>query len=86
MQTTPSHDGAYSGKRAALLTQHRKELVIAPVLEPVRGCRIEPVTDYDTDLLGTFTRDIPRAERVHLGSATRYAAAAIRMLEEVNHV
>lgn len=51
----------YSGKRVALLTQHGKEQVIAPVLGSALGCRVERVTGYDTDLLGTFTREIPRA-------------------------
>ena len=41
--------------------QARKERVIAPVLEPAIGCRLQRVAGYDTDLLGTFTRDIPRA-------------------------
>ncbi len=45
----------------ALLTQHGKERVIAPVLDAALGCRVERVAGYDTDLLGTFTRDIPRA-------------------------
>ena len=61
MQTTSGDGGAYSGKRIALLTQHGKERVLAPVLEPALGCRVERVAGYDTDLLGTFTRDIPRA-------------------------
>lgn len=52
---------SYTGQRVALLTQHGKERVIAPVLEPALGCRVERVAGYDTDLLGTFTRDIPRA-------------------------
>jgi len=50
----------YAGRRFALLTRHGKERVIAPVLEPALGCRIDLVTDYDTDQLGTFTREIPR--------------------------
>jgi hypothetical protein len=53
--------GPYSGRRVALLTQHGKERAIAPVLEPLLGCRVERVAGYDTDLLGTFSRDIPRA-------------------------
>jgi len=61
MQTTSSDGGAYSGKRIALLTQHGKERVLAPVLEPALDCRVERMAGYDTDLLGTFTRDIPRA-------------------------
>ncbi len=60
-QTTSVASGIYSGRRVALLTQHGKERVLAPVLEPALGCRVERVTGYDTDLLGTFTRDIPRA-------------------------
>ena len=51
----------YSGRRIAFLTQHGKERVIAPVLEPALGCQVIRVAGYDTDLLGTFTRDIPRA-------------------------
>lgn len=50
----------YSGQRLALLTQHGKEKVLAPVLDSALGCRTERVTGYDTDLLGTFSRDIPR--------------------------
>jgi len=51
----------YAGQRIALLTQHGKERVIAPVLDAALGCRVECVSGYDTDLLGTFSRDIPRA-------------------------
>lgn len=47
-------------QRVALLTQHGKERVIAPVLEPGLGCVVHHVDHFDTDQLGTFTRDIPR--------------------------
>ena len=50
----------YRGQTIALLTQHGKERVIAPALEPALGCHIQLVTGYDTDQLGTFTRDKPR--------------------------
>lgn len=50
----------YLGRKVALLTQHGKERVIAPVLEPGLGCVIEHVTGFDTDQLGTFTRETPR--------------------------
>ena len=53
--------GNYRGQPVALLTQHGKERVIAPVLDSALGCRVERVSRYDTDRLGTFTRDIPRA-------------------------
>lgn len=51
----------YAGRNVALLTQHAKERVIAPVLEPGLGCTVALVTGFDTDQLGTFTREIPRA-------------------------
>ncbi len=51
----------YADRQIALLTQHGKETAIASVLDAALGCRVERVTGYDTDLLGTFTRDIPRA-------------------------
>jgi hypothetical protein len=52
---------AYRGKRVAFLTQHGKEHVLAPVLEPPLGCTIERVDGFDTDQLGTFTRDRTRS-------------------------
>ncbi len=58
---TPPATGGYADRRVALLTQHGKERVLAAALEPALGCRVERVAGYDTDLLGTFTRDIPRA-------------------------
>ena len=57
----PMLPSIYAESRVALLTQHGKEGAIASVLDTALGCRVERVTGYDTDLLGTFTRDIPRA-------------------------
>jgi len=50
----------YEGRRVAFLTQHGKAQVVAPVLEPGLGCFIKNVTGFDTDQLGTFTRNVPR--------------------------
>jgi hypothetical protein len=50
----------YSGLKASLLTQHGKELVICPELLNTNGLEVIHVTGYDTDRLGTFTRNIPR--------------------------
>lgn len=44
----------------AFLTQHGKERVVSPILARVIGCQVERVSGFDTDELGTFTRDIPR--------------------------
>lgn len=68
----------YLGQQVALLTQHGKERVIADVLEPVLGCRVERVAGYDTDLLGTFTRDIPRAG-TQLNAARRKARIGMEL-------
>lgn len=53
-------DSTYEAEDVALLTQHGKEKVIAPVLKNVLGCNVIHVSGYDTDKLGTFTRDITR--------------------------
>ncbi len=50
----------YAGSVAALLTKHGKERIIAPPLEEALGCLVEHVAGYDTDLLGTFTREVAR--------------------------
>ena len=54
-------NATYKGSRVALLTQHGKEKVVAPLLAAAIGCDVVLVTDFDTDHLGTFTRDILRA-------------------------
>lgn len=50
----------FQGQSIALLTQHGKESAIAPVLEPALGCRVVRVDGFDTDSLGTFTRERSR--------------------------
>jgi hypothetical protein len=50
----------YAGARAALLTQHGKESVVTPALRDALSVDVVVVRDFDTDTLGTFTRDIPR--------------------------
>ncbi len=52
--------GMYEGRYAVLLTQHGKEAIIGSVLQAAIGCRVVRVDSFDTDQLGTFTRDIPR--------------------------
>lgn len=51
----------YGQGRAALLTQHGKEAAIGPPLADSLGIEVLRVEGYDTDRLGTFTRDVPRA-------------------------
>lgn len=51
----------YRERTIALLTRHGKEVVLGPALLRGAGAPIETVGDFDTDSLGTFTRDVPRA-------------------------
>jgi hypothetical protein len=67
-----------AGHSVALLTQHGKEKVIAPVLEPGLDCRIRHVTGFDTDQLGTFTRDTPRSG-TQLEAARRKARTGMEL-------
>ncbi|MHB8254701.1 MAG: DUF6671 family protein [Acidiferrobacter sp.] len=60
VRTILSEASIYRGQRVALLTQHGKERVLVPALEGALGCRVQRVAGYDTDLLGTFTREVPR--------------------------
>jgi hypothetical protein len=75
MMSKPSR---YSGSRVALLTQHGKERVIAPVLESGLGCSIELVTGFDTDQFGTFTRETPRLS-TQLEAARRKARKGMEL-------
>ena len=50
----------YQNRRVAFLTQHGKERLIKTPLETALGCQLIHTSGYDTDLLGTFTRDNTR--------------------------
>jgi hypothetical protein len=56
-----SGESPYRGQRVALVTQHGKDAVLGPVLDEHVGVRVERVDGFDTDTLGTFTREVPRA-------------------------
>jgi len=57
--TTPSLD-IYRGGRFSLLTQHGKESVVTPLFREMLDATVELTTGFDTDTLGTFTRDVAR--------------------------
>lgn len=62
---------------AVLATMHRKEHAIAPLLEQELGLQITVPPDLDTDVFGTFTRDIKR-----LGTQIEAARAkAVKAIE-----
>jgi hypothetical protein len=50
----------FEGRRLIIATKHKKESVIAPLLEKHLGVKCFVPTDFDTDKLGTFTGEIER--------------------------
>lgn len=52
----------FKGRRLLIATKHKKESVIAPVLEEAMGVYCFTNTDFDTDLFGTFTGEIERKD------------------------
>jgi hypothetical protein len=61
MESFASSQSVYFGERVALLTQHGKQKPLGEILSLRLGCQLEHVIGYDTDQLGTFTRDIARS-------------------------
>ena len=47
----------YQHHKVAFLTQHGKQTLLKSAFETALGCEILHTDAYDTDLLGTFTRD-----------------------------
>lgn len=52
----------YQGQAVAFLTQHGKDTLLAPILEPALGCQITRIDGYDTDQLGSFSGEVKRIE------------------------
>ncbi|WP_437560476.1 DUF6671 family protein [Acidithiobacillus sulfuriphilus] len=68
----------YQGQTVALLTKHEKEVLVCPILEPALGCNIQLATGFDTDELGTFTREILR-EGTQLETARKKARIGMEL-------
>lgn len=78
LSRAPVDGSIYSGRRVALLTRHGKEKIIAPALVQSLGCLVTHVDSFDTDQLGTFTRDIPR-DGTQLEAARRKARLGMEL-------
>jgi hypothetical protein len=70
--------GGYAGGSFALLTKHAKEEAIAPRFARALGAQVAVIDTFDTDTLGTFTREIPRFGN-QLDAARKKAELAIEM-------
>lgn len=49
----------FNNRNALLITRHKKEEVVFPILKPL-GMQLSVLDTIDTDQFGSFTRDIPR--------------------------
>jgi hypothetical protein len=52
----------FKGRTLIIATKHKKEKVIAPILEKELGVKCIVLPDLDTDQLGTFTGEIERKD------------------------
>ena len=52
---------SYEGQRISLLTQHGKEQVMGPIFADLCGAEVVHTQGFDTDRLGTFTREVSRS-------------------------
>jgi len=50
----------FEGRKLVIATKHKKETVIAPLLEKNLGVKCFVPDDFDTDVLGTFSGEIER--------------------------
>jgi len=70
---------SYRGRRFSLLTQHGKERILAPLFAQSLAVDLEVATGFDTDSLGTFTRNIAR-QGDQLQAARRKAEVGMDIL------
>ena len=50
----------FKNRKLVIATKHKKETVIAPLLEKYLGVHCFVPNDFDTDTLGTFTGEVER--------------------------
>ncbi|MDX5474475.1 MAG: hypothetical protein LPK00_02960 [Bacillaceae bacterium] len=68
----------FQNKKAVIATMHKKEQVIAPILQQELKLNIVIPNDFNTDLFGTFTNEIERAGD-QLESARKKAEKALEL-------
>ena len=50
----------FAGRKLIIATKHQKEKVITPILESELGVKCIVTENFDTDVLGTFSREVER--------------------------
>lgn len=71
----------YQGQRVALLTLHGKQHLMQPLLQDALGCQLVHTDGFDTDQLGSFTRDIARLDS-QLDTARKKAVMGMSLTGE----
>lgn len=62
MQDSSAAPSFFQGRVAVIATMHRKESVMAPLLEQGLGVDVRVPPSFDTDVFGSFTREIARPD------------------------
>lgn len=52
----------FAGRHLLIATKHKKEIVLGPLFEKNFGLKSFVATDFDTDILGTFTGEVERKQ------------------------
>ncbi|MEN8835901.1 MAG: DUF6671 family protein [Polaribacter sp.] len=52
----------FAGRKLVIATKHKKEAVIAPIIEQSLGVKCFVPKNFDTDLLGTFSGEVERKQ------------------------
>lgn len=60
MRSQKSKNSLFTGRVAVIATMHKKEQAIAPILESELGLQCIVPNNFNTDIFGTFTRDVSR--------------------------
>lgn len=71
----------FADRTVVIATMHRKEQAIAPLIEPALAVKTQVPANFDTDRLGTFTREIQRPAD-QLTTARLKAQAALTLTGE----
>ncbi|WP_414565830.1 MULTISPECIES: DUF6671 family protein [unclassified Anabaena] len=75
------HNSLFTNRIAVLATMHQKERAIAPILEADLGIQVIVLENFNTDVFGTFTREIQRPG-TQIAAARLKAEKALELTDE----
>jgi hypothetical protein len=71
----------FNSRVAVLATMHHKEKVISPILEPELGIKVRVPENFNSDVFGTFTREVKRPVN-QINAARLKAEKALKLTGE----